>query len=243
MLNVLERPMMVTVRSSSPGSRRRDVRASVETEVLVDLVGDDQEIVLHAQCEPMFELGAREHLAARVAGGADDDRRACCGVIAFRRRCSIERERRQIERGKLRHDAREERGVEVVAVVGLEEDHPVAGIEQRHQCGGERTRGSHGDHDVGLGIGADAVLAGKLVGDDTSSAWSFPRGRVGAAVLADGGDGAVADEGQGGEIADALAQVDAADALAFAGHAADFGLDEVLDAVGGGEGHGGGEFC
>ena len=46
-----------------------------------------------------------------------------------------------------------------------------------------------------------------------------------------------------GKIADALAEVDAAHALAFAGHAADVGLDEVLDAVGGGEGHGGGEFC
>ena len=67
--------------------------------------------------------------------------RACWGVIAasqaLPRRARIGR---QIERHELRLDARDQRGVEVIAVVGLEEEDAVAGIEERHEGGGERAR-------------------------------------------------------------------------------------------------------
>ena len=86
------------------------------------------------------------------------------------------------------------------------------------------------------------------VGSDAVSRASFRRWRavvrgdplgerVGAPILADGRDRAVADEGEGRQIADPLTEVDPADPLALAGHPANFGLNHGSDAAGGG-GHG-----
>ena len=65
---------MVMVRSAMPGSVAIGMcaRAVVE-DVLVDLVGDREDVVLAGTGRDDLELGAREDLARRVVRRVDDD--------------------------------------------------------------------------------------------------------------------------------------------------------------------------
>ena len=84
-----------TVRSAMPGQRReRDVLA-LEDDVLVDVVGEGDDIELDAQRGDELELVAREHLAGRVVRRVDDDRRG-----------SAARTRRAARRGRSTSPAR-----------------------------------------------------------------------------------------------------------------------------------------
>ena len=56
--NVLPPDEMVTVRSRMPGERRERHVLTVEHEVLVDLVGHGEEVVLDTRARDHFELGA-----------------------------------------------------------------------------------------------------------------------------------------------------------------------------------------
>ncbi len=96
--NVLPIEEIVTVRSAMPSQRgERDVLALVD-EVLVDLVGDRDEVVLPAHGRDLLELAAVEHLARGVVGrveqqqpGAGGDRR-------------LERRRIQVPVGRAQRD-------------------------------------------------------------------------------------------------------------------------------------------
>ena len=72
--NVLPAEEIVTVRSRHPGQRReRDVLAAVEHEVLVDLVGDGEQVALAAVRGDQLQLGAVEDLAGRVVRRVEQD--------------------------------------------------------------------------------------------------------------------------------------------------------------------------
>ena len=73
-LNVLPPDEMVRVRSDIPGSvRDRDVAATVEQEVLVHLVGDDDEVVFDGEVGDQGQLVGVEDLAGRVVRGVEQD--------------------------------------------------------------------------------------------------------------------------------------------------------------------------
>ena len=64
MLNVLERLPIVIVRATQPRERRgADVLGAVEDQVLVHLVGEDEEIVALREVGDELELGSRPDLA------------------------------------------------------------------------------------------------------------------------------------------------------------------------------------
>jgi hypothetical protein len=199
-------------------------------DVLVDLVGDHEQVALAGDAREDLELAAIEHLPARVRRRADDDR---ARVRPQRRaeRALDERERRRLEREELGLETGEDRRVQVVAVVRLEEQDAVAGIEERVHGAGERAGRADGHHDVGRGIGPEAVLALELRRDRLPQPDVAFGERVRALVLADRGDRALADERRRRQVADPLPEVDAAHALAFARHAPDVGLHEPLEAA------------
>src|SRR4051812_14536690 len=100
----------------------------------------------------------------------------------------------------MRLDTSEEGGGGVIAVVRLEEQKAVARIEQRRERGRECPGGAEGDHDLRGGIALDAVLAFELLGDRLPEL-ARPLGeRIGAAVLANGGNGPLAYERVRGNI-------------------------------------------
>ena len=116
-----------------PGQRReRDVLA-LEHEVLVDLVGHRDEVVLDAELRDHLELGAREHLAGRVVGRVQQQH---AGTRRDRARelVGIERVvgRAQLHDAPLRARERDARGVRVV--VRLERDDVVARLAQREDA-------------------------------------------------------------------------------------------------------------
>ena len=57
-LNVFDAPLMVTVRSRMPGQRGQRHVLALEPDVLVDLVGDRQDVVLDAEIADRLELGS-----------------------------------------------------------------------------------------------------------------------------------------------------------------------------------------
>ncbi len=152
------------VRSAMPGSvAGRDVLGAVVQEVLVDFVGDDEEIVLDGEIGDDFKLGAGEDFAAGIGWGVDDDAAGTRGdggaeVVEVDGPC----------RSSHRHgdgvDAQGAERVEVVSVERLEEDDLVAGIEEGHRGGIEGSGGTGGDEDFGIGVGGEVVVAGKFGG-------------------------------------------------------------------------------
>src|SRR5207248_8827456 len=164
-------------------------------------------------------------------GGADDDRARLRVDVALEL-LFAEGEQRRLQGQVSRLEARDQGGVQMVAVVRLEEEKPVAGIEERIDGRGEGAARAHRHADLRRRIRAEAVVALELARDRLAQLRRTLGERVGAAPFADGGDGAVADERRRGEIADPLAEIDAAHPFALAGHAADVGLDEALEPAG-----------
>ncbi len=75
---VFDKPEMVMVRSAMPGNVARLMcSAPSKTKVLVNLVGEDEQVVFDGQRGHGFQLRAREDFAAGVRWRVDDDRRAC----------------------------------------------------------------------------------------------------------------------------------------------------------------------
>ena len=113
----------------------------------------------------------------------------------------------------------------MVAVERLEEQHFVAGIEQRHGRGVQAAGGAGGDQDLGLGV----------VGRGRSRAAALRRWRCAGGRCRPGGCRCCGRRGWPGwrppqpardrGVADALGQVDAAHRSHASGHGADFRLD------------------
>ena len=200
-----------------------DVPVAVVEEVLVNLIGEEEEVVLAAGGGDCFDLRQGEDLAAGVGGGVEQDGAGARGDGGLER-VGVEVPVRLGQRHQDGLDAHGFEGGGVVAVKRLEQEHFVAGIEQGHAGGVESAGGSAGHQDFGFRIVAEAVVALLFFRDGVAQAGDAIEARIDVVAGADGGVGFGLDDCGDGSVADSLGQVDAADAVAFGGHGADFRL-------------------
>ena len=151
--NVLPPDEIVTVRSRMPGNVASGTCAAVEHEVLVDLVGDGDEVVLDAQLRRSSSSSSRvKTLPVGLCGELSRSSRVR-GVIARAQRVGVERRSRAAAactRRPVRAGHRDARRVGVV--VRLEGDDLVARLAQREQRRGDRLGGAGGDEHLGVGV-------------------------------------------------------------------------------------------
>ncbi len=199
---------------------------SVEDKVLVDLVGDDEQVVLDGQSGDGFELGSREDLAAWVRRRVEDDAARSRGNGGSK---SVDVERPtglgELNRGCVH--AQGAQRAQVIAVKGLEEDHFVARIEERHAGGLESSSRAGSDQDFRVRIGGDAVVASEPGGDGLAQRRDAVKTRVDVQALGDGFDGTRGHWRRNFGIAHTLSEVDAANAVALNGHGANLRLDQA----------------
>ena len=166
---VFDSELIATVRSRMPRNRgQRDVLAGID-DVLVDVIGEGDDVVGVAEPGDHLELGAREDLAGRVVRRVDDDppRSRREGVAEL---VGIDPPVRLVERDVARHGAGEDRIGPVVLVVRLEDDDLVAGVQDRHH---------RRDHPLGRAAGdGDLRSRGRPASRDRSGSSSprSPRG-------------------------------------------------------------------
>ena len=144
----------------------RDVARAREDEVLVDLVGDDDQVALDRHVGDEVELLAVEHLAGRVVrrveqdqpGGRRDRRAQLVGVEPV--------PARRVGAQQHRHGPRPgQRDARLVAVVHrLEHDDLVADVEHAEQGAGERLGRAGRDEHLGVGVVLEAVEAALVRG-------------------------------------------------------------------------------
>jgi hypothetical protein len=135
------------------------VRQAVEGEVLVHLVGDDEEVVLRRYGGDGVQFLDGEHLAGRVVRGVQQDR----GGAPADGRAQLGRVERpavaaapQRHRPPLRPGERDARGVRVV--VRLEGDHLAARLGEGEDARGDRLGGAGGDQHLGVGVVVQPVV-------------------------------------------------------------------------------------
>ena len=199
---------------------------AVVDEILVNFIGEDEEVVLDGEGGDGFEFGGREDFAAGVRGRVDDDA-AGAGRDGGAEGVEVHRPAGRGEGDGCGVHAQGAQGVQVIAVKRFEEDDFVAGIEEGHAGGLERGRRAGGDQDFAVRIGGHAVVACQLFGDRLAEGRDAVEAGVDVQALGDGFDGAGGDGLRDFGIADALGQVNAADAVAFDGHGANFRLDQA----------------
>ena len=120
-------------------------------DVLVDVVGEDERVVLVARAGDQLELGAVEHLAGRVVRRVEDDgpRARPEGGAQL---VGVDAPVRLVQRHVARDGAGEDGVGPVVLVERLEDDHLVARVHQR-QHGRDHPLGrAAGDGDLGLRV-------------------------------------------------------------------------------------------
>ena len=153
--NVLPVELMVSVRSHIPGSdRNREMLAVVEQDPVVDLIGDDDQVVRDGQARDRLEFGAVEHLAGRIVRGVEQDhprpvgdcRRQIVDRTTSPARCS----RTALITAAGHRDTRRVRVVE-----RLEGDQLVARIEQRDDRIEDRLGRTGRDRHMSIGIELD----------------------------------------------------------------------------------------
>ena len=127
-----------------PGQRgERDVLEPVEHQVLVDLVGDRDQVVLAARRSAIVSSSARgQHPAGRVVRRVDEDR-ARLGRDRGAQLVRVEAPVRRVQRH--RHQARAGHlGRRAVGVIGgVEGEHLVVGLAQAEDRGGDRLGRAH----------------------------------------------------------------------------------------------------
>ena len=157
--------------------RERDVRAVVD-DVLVDLVGEREQVVLQADRGDQLQLVAAEDLAGRVVGRVDDDRPRP-GPDRGAQLVGVDRPVGLVERHVARHRAREDRVGPVVLVERLEDHDLVAGVDQPEHRRDHPLGGAAHDRDVGVGARRPARMpASRLRGDRLAQRLRAPRDRV-----------------------------------------------------------------
>src|SRR5262249_16684292 len=116
----------------------------------------------------------------------------------------------------------------MIAVVQLEQDHLVAGIQESEAGTVKAAGGTGADDDLRLRVVPQVVVASQLVRDGSSQLDQTFQPSVGIDAAFNGFLRGASDRERNLGIADALGEVDAADAFALHRHDADFGLrDDV----------------
>jgi len=199
-------------------------RAFVE-EVLVHLVGEDEEVVLDGEGGEEFELGEGEDLARGVRGRVEDDgagARGDGGTEAVEVEGPVGCVKWDGDRG----NALRAEGEEVVAVEGLEDEALVAGVEERLEGAVHSAGSAGGDEYLAFWVGGDVVEGGELLRDGFAEAGDAVEACVDVMAIADSADGGLDDGVRWIGVADALGHVDAVDGSAGDVHGANLRLDE-----------------
>ena len=206
-------------------ARDRDVPRAAVDDVLVNFVGDRQRVMPLAQRGDRFELGAREHLAARVVRRVDHDR---LGARAERRLelGAIDRKIRIAQRHVARRRPGKDHVGPVVLVKRLEDDHLVARIDHRQHRRDHRLGRAACNRDIEVGIARDAVVAAHLVGDRAAEIRRPVRDRVLVVFLVDCALGRFLDFRRRREIGKPLRQVHRAALERPPRHLSNYGLGE-----------------
>jgi hypothetical protein len=205
---------------------QRHVAGAVVDDVLVDLVGDRDDVPRAAEGGDRLELVAAEDLAGGVVRRVDDDRP---GLRRERRGelVGIERPAGRAQRHVPGRGARQDGVRAVVLVERLEDDHLVAGIDDPEQAGDHRLGRSAADRHLRVGVDRHAVAPRPVAGDGLAQDAGAPGHRILVHVAVDGPAGGRLDLGRRGEVGEALREVDGAVALGEAGHLADHRLGEA----------------
>ncbi len=196
---------------------------AVVDEVLVDFVGEEEEVVRAADGGDGFDFGERENLSAGIGGGVEQDGAGARGDGRVEG-VGVEG---PVWFGEGDEDGLDAHGFEsgdVVAVEGLEEQDFVVRIEQGHGGGVESAGGAAGDEDFSLGVVGEAVVFFLLRSDGVAEAGDAVEAGVDVVSRMNGGEGFGFDGRRHGGVADSLGEIDAADAIALGGHGADFRL-------------------
>ena len=167
------------------GQRRDGDVVGRKGQVLVDLVGDDPDVMLAGHPGDQVELGAREDLARRVVGGVEEDQP---GPVAegVAEGGLVDREVGEAQNHGATGRTREVDHGCVGVVVGLEHDDLVAGrAEGEDRCGQGFGR-AHGHEHLGGGVEVDAVPAALVVGDGAEELGTSAEGRVLIGPVGDG---------------------------------------------------------
>ena len=167
----------------------------VERDVLVDLVGDREEVVLPAKLRDERQLGAVEDLAGGVLGRVDHEslHRGVRGgrPQLFPVEPPSPRLRILAQGHEPRHEA-EDRGLRrVELVVGLHHDDPVARLQQRPERDRHPFARPEHHRDLLLGVGTNAVERFGVVRDRAAQLRDPERERVLVELVprvADGGE-------------------------------------------------------
>ena len=201
---------------------------AVVDDVLVDLVGDRQQVVLAAERGDRLELGAREHLPGRVVRAVEDD-----GTGPPRHRTlepvRVEREVGRLQRHEHRLGAGDDAARAVVLVEGLEDDDLVGRVEHGQQRRQHGLGGAAADRDVKVGVDLHPVELAVLGGDRPPQARRAPGDRVLMEVAVDRAVRRLDQLWRRREVGHALGQVHASELVDDAGHLADDRLGEALD--------------
>ena len=139
-------------------------RRAVEDQVLIDLVADRVGVVAQHQVGDEAQFVGGEHLAGRVHRRVQQDR------LGLRPERVGQRGARQRPVGRLQpHQARD--GAEqaddrqIGVVQRLDQHDLVAGVQHRHQAGGDRLGGAGGHHHLARPVDLEAVEAAVGGGD------------------------------------------------------------------------------
>ena len=180
---------------------------AVEHEVLVDLVGHGDEVVLHAEPSDRLELRGGEHLAGGVVRRVQQHQPRAVGDER-RERVDVGVVRGRVEGDRPQPSAGHRRDGGVAVVGGLEGEDLVAGVAQRQHRGGDRLRGSGGDQHLGGRVDVDPPEALLVIGDGDAQLLDARSRRVLVHSAADGRDGGVGHLDGSVLVGEALPEVD-----------------------------------
>jgi len=161
---------------------------AVEHEVLVDLVGDHEQVALDGQRRDGRELVAGEDRTGWVVRAVEQDEAGARGDGVFEFiQVGAEAGGAQGDRDPDPAGHGDVGGVGVV--VGLERDHLVAGLDQGEQRGRHGLGGAGGDQDLGVRVVGQVVEALGVRGDGVPELRDAGAGRVLVAAAVEDGVG------------------------------------------------------
>ena len=131
--------------------RQSRVRDAVVEDVLVDLVGDGNDLMLAAEIGNQVKFLARINLAGRIVRRIDDNG-AGAGVESSCKLVRIEAPLVTAQRHIVRSKSRHHHVGHIAVIDRLEDDHFVARIGQSQDRGENRFGGAGGDQNLGLPI-------------------------------------------------------------------------------------------
>ena len=175
-------------------------------DVLINLVGDRQDIIFLAQLGDELEVAARKHAAGRVVRRVDDD-----GAGLVIERCRqfgpVKRELGRVQADESRRRAAQDGVRSIVFIKRFEHDDFFARVDGRHQRGDHPFGRAAAYGQVGLRVELHTVIAQRFRDNPVAQALGAPGDRILVMVVHNRPAGGVLDLGRRREVGEALGQV------------------------------------